>query len=60
MLVGYSCVTSMLYAAFTPSSNQVQILFDIVVEAFFWVDLALNFLQSFKHPETYEMIKDLK
>ena len=60
LLVAYSCITSMFYAAFTPTSNQVMILFDMIVEGFFWVDLALNFLQSFKHPETYEMVTDLK
>ena len=32
----------------------------MIVEGFFWVDLALNFVQSFKHPETYEMVTDLK
>lgn len=60
LLVGYSCVTSMLYAAFTPTDNEIQIVFDLVVEGFFWTDLILNFLQSYKHPETYETITDLK
>ena len=59
-LVGYSCVTSMFYAAFTPSNSHFVKIFDYVVEFFFWVDLAMNFLQSFKHPETYETITDFK
>ena len=60
LLVGYSCVTSMLYAAFTPTNNEIQKNFDLVVEVFFWTDLCLNFVQSYKHPETYETITDIK
>ena len=44
LLVGYSCVTSMFYAAFTPTDNNLLIIFDLVVEAFFWSDLLMNFI----------------
>ena len=60
LLVGYSCITSMYYAAFSTTDDPIIILIDQIVEFFFWLDLALNFLQSYKHPETYEIIKDLK
>lgn len=60
LLVGYSCVTSMFYAAFTTTNNFVLNTMDQIVEGFFWLDLILNFLQSYKHPETYEIVKDLK
>ena len=50
----------MFYAAFTPTNNEYIQIFDMIVEAFFWMDLALNFLQSYKHPETYETVMELK
>lgn len=31
-----------------------------MVEFFFWLDLVLNFIQSFKHPEHLEVVTDLK
>lgn len=60
ILVGYSCITSMYYAAFSTTDDPVIIIIDQIVELFFWLDLALNFLQSYKHPETFEIVKDLK
>lgn len=60
LLVGYSCVTSMFYAAFESTDDAVMIAVDNVIEVFFWLDLILNFLQSYKHPETFVIIKDLK
>lgn len=50
----------MLYVAFTTSNNKYLDLFETFVEAMFWVDLFLNFIQSFKHPETLEIVTDLK
>lgn len=60
LLVGYSCVTSMFYASFSTTDDFVINIIDNIVEGFFWLDLVLNFLQSYKHPETYEIVKDLK
>lgn len=63
ILVGYSCVTSVFYVAFSPAkSDEVSFksYFDSMVEYFFILDLFLNFIQSYKHPETYEIITDLK
>ena len=31
-----------------------------MVEAFFWLDLALNFIQEYKDPETYQNVRDIK
>ena len=33
---------------------------DKSIEYFFWLDLFLNFIQSFLHPETHETVIDLK
>jgi len=60
LLVGYSCVTSMYYAAFSNSQTNILANFDLTVEGCFWLDLFLNFLQSYKDPETYEIITDFK
>jgi len=61
LLVGYSCVTS-VYNVAIRSTEQDKLMeaFDTVVEASFILDLLLNFIQSYKHPETYENIMDLK
>ncbi|CDW87085.1 cation channel family protein [Stylonychia lemnae] len=70
LLVGYSCFTSIFQqfnkiiiqfsVSFDQPTNMFQVNFDIVVEAFFWLDLALNFLQEFKDPETYQNVRDIK
>jgi len=60
LLVGYSCITSMLYVAFTTSNDRFLEIFENFVETMFWIDLILNFIQSFKHPETLEIVTDLK
>jgi len=44
ILVGYSCITSMYYAAFSTTDDPIIIIIDQIVEFFFWLDLALNFL----------------
>lgn len=35
-------------------------MFDTAVDCIFGVDIVLNFVQSYRHPETYENITDLK
>jgi hypothetical protein len=60
LLVGYSCVTSMLYAAFQSPSNTHILLFDEIVEYLFRLDLVFNFLQSYVDQDTYEEVTDLK
>lgn len=47
ILVGYSCVTSVFYVAFSPEKSNESTFwsfFDIVVEYFFVLDLLLNFI----------------
>ena len=60
LLVGYSCVTSMLYTAFAPPTDQVIIVFDEIIEYLFMLDLAVNFITGYKDTETYTEVKDLK
>ena len=60
ILVGYSCVTSMLYVAFDNPKDKTLEVIDFVVEVMFWLDLILNFIQSYKHPESLIIITDLK
>ena len=50
----------MKYAAFSSTQSNILMLTDTIIEIIFCIDLILNFLQSFKHPETYENITDLK
>ena len=35
-------------------------IFDHVMEAFFWVDLFLSFLQEYRDPQNFEYIRDFK
>ncbi len=59
-LVVYSCITSTYYISFSDTNNPILINFDIFAQCAFWLDIILNFIQSFKHPETFEEITDLK
>ena len=43
-LVGYSCITSMLWVAFTTTNDKYLDAFDLFVEGMFWLDLVLNFI----------------
>jgi len=52
VLVGYSCITSMYYVAFTKPSNRFHILWDDIVEYHFYIDIILSFFCEFKDPET--------
>jgi len=61
LLVGYSCITSVYNVAIRSTEQQYALeLFDSIVEASFIVDLLLNFIQSYKDPETFQTIVDLK
>ena len=51
LLVGYSCVKSVYYLAFDPFKKETSFNFDQLAEYLFGLDLALNFIQSFKDPE---------
>ena len=63
-LVLYSCVNSMFYASFSQPAitdgYDFQFYFDLMVELFFWLDLCLNFLQSYPHPEFLYDILEFK
>ena len=58
--VAYSCFTSIYYASFEDKKGTVQFNFDIVVEFFFLTDILLNFLQEYRDPDTYTMVRSLK
>lgn len=60
LLVGYSCITSIFYVAFTNPTNIVHLVFDWIVEFFFVSDLVFNFFQEYKDPETFENIRNHK
>ena len=38
----------------------IQIVIDQVVEAFFWIDLVLSFLQEYRDPDTLKPVRSLK
>lgn len=59
-LVCYSCITSMYYATFSVIHSEFLMNFDHVVEVFFWLDLLLNFIQSYVDVDTHEVVTDLK
>ena len=44
LLVGYSCVISVYYIAFAPKKGDNSFNYDQIVEYFFGLDLALNFI----------------
>lgn len=48
----------MFYVAFDSPKNTPQIVFDWIVEAFFILDLILNFFQEYKDSETFENVRD--
>lgn len=47
LLVAYSCIISLYNSAFTPSTNPVILVWDWVVEFFFYLDLILSFFQAY-------------
>lgn len=58
VLVGYSCITSLYNAAFTPLENRGIIIWDWMVEAFFYTDLVLSFFHAYIDEETDEIVED--
>jgi len=62
LLVIYSSITTAYVIAFDldlPDSSP-YVIFDHVMEAFFWVDLFLSFLQEYRDPQNFEYIRDFK
>jgi hypothetical protein len=37
-----------------------QIIFDQIVEAFFWTDLLFSFLQEYRDPDTFQRVREFK
>ena len=60
LLVGYSCVTSVFYVAFSATETDFATYFDPIVEFFFILDLCLNFIQGYIDLETYSKVEDMK
>lgn len=58
-LVGYSCLMALYNSAFTASRNKYIVIWDWIVEGSFWADLILNFLHSFRDPETLNAVEDI-
>ena len=56
----YSCVTSTFYVAFAQLENVFLRYFDEMVEVLFWCDLGLNFLHSYRDPDTFKAVTDLR
>lgn len=58
LLVGYSCITSLYNAAFTPLNHPGIVVWDWMVEAFFYTDLVLSFFHAYVDEETDEIVED--
>ena len=58
VLVGYSCITSLYNAAFTPLAQPGIVVWDWMVEGFFYTDLVLSFFHAYIDEETDEMVED--
>lgn len=59
--VGYSCVTTIYFISFdVVKFGVIQKNFDMTIELFFWTDLILNFIQSYKDTETGMIVKDMR
>ena len=52
VLVGYSCVTSMYYVAFSKPTNKIHIIWDEIVEYHFYLDIVLSFFCEYRDPDT--------
>lgn len=61
-MVLYSCVTSVYFITFMQemSESRSSEVVDTIIEYIFVLDIVLNFIQSFQHPETLDEIIDLK
>jgi hypothetical protein len=60
LFVGYSCIWNILVFAFPFTASKKLDYFNLLIEFVFQLDFFLTFFQSFKHPETYEVIDDYK
>jgi hypothetical protein len=60
LFVGYSCIWNILVFAFTFTTSKNLEYFNLIIEFVFQLDFFLTFFQSYKHPETYEVIDDYK
>lgn len=60
ILVGYSCLSSMYYVAFSRPRDKFSIWFYHVIEFHFYVDLILSFFCEYIDPETNVPVRDLK
>jgi len=60
LLVGYSCISSLYYVAFSTPDNLLHKMWDVVVEVFFYLDLILNFFQAFVDTDTEEEVRSYK
>ena len=58
-LVGYSCIMSLYNSAFVASQNKYVKIWDWTVEVFFYTDLLLNFLHSYRDPETLNAVENI-
>lgn len=59
-MVGYSCFVNMFSFAYEFTPPNALNFTDAIVENFFIADFFLNFIQGYRHPDTYENITDLK
>jgi len=59
-LVGYSCITSLYYVAFSKNNVLATQIWEGVVELLFLTDLVLNFLTEFIDEYTYTTVREFK
>ena len=50
----------MCSVAFDSPVNMFQIVLDQIVEALFWIDLVLSFLQEYRDPDTLKPVRSFK
>lgn len=58
--VGYSCFSTVYYAAFGEPTDLGLLIFDYMVEVLFGISLILNFFHAYKDPETNKVVTDIK
>jgi len=60
LCVGYSCFSTVYYAAFGDPTLIGLVIFDYMVELFFVASLILSFFHAYKDPETNAPVNDIK
>lgn len=60
LAVAYSCVTTVYFVAIHKPTETAIIVFDYVIEGFFWLDLIFNFLLEYRDPDTYKSVRKHK